>query len=186
MTFNDILMQKRAAILDHWRNSIVESYPPNTSKFLNGEKDRFNNPVGDTMRCDTEIIIDHLFSNKRFNGTHQFPQGLIKIRGVQDFSAAEAVSFIFELKKVVSEELRTDIEQFLADFLELETRIDELALVAFDAYMKSRETVHEIRIGEIKRISKMALRAGGYEDDNSNKVQKENWNGENSRKTGGY
>jgi hypothetical protein len=174
MKFNDILMQKRAAILDHWRNSIVESYPANTSKFLNGERDRFHNPVGDTMRRDTEIIIDHLLSNKRFNESHQFPQGLIKIRAVQDFSAAEAVSFIFDLKKVVREELRTDMEQFLPDFLELETRIDELALVAFDAYMKSRETIHEIKIGEIKRISRMALRASGPEDDNSNKVQKEN------------
>jgi hypothetical protein len=173
MTFNDLLMQRRAAILDHWRNSIVESYPPNTSKFLNGEKDRFHNPVGDTMRRDTEIIIDHLLNNKRFNGSHQFPQGFIKIRAVQDFSAAAAVSFIFELKKVVREELRSDMEQFLTDFLELETKIDELALVAFDAYMKSRETIYEIRVGEIKRISNMASRASRSEDDDSNKVQKE-------------
>ena len=173
MTFNDLLMEKRTAILDRWRNAILESYPPDTSKFLKSEKDRFNNPVGDIVRRDTEIIIDQLLHGKRFNGSPQFPQDLIKIRAVHDFSAAEAISFIFALKKVIKEEISNDVSQYLGDFLELETRIDELALVAFDVYMRSRETIHEIRVGEIKRRSQAALQASGFEDDNSKKVQKE-------------
>jgi hypothetical protein len=36
----------------------------------------------------------------------------------------------------------------------LETRIDRLALLAFDCYMKCREKIYEIRLGELRRRAK--------------------------------
>ena len=77
---------------------------------------------------------------------------VIRIRAVQDFSPAQAVGFIFLLKKAVREQLEKDIrEKRLSEEISLfESKIDELALLSFDIYMKCREKIYEIRVNEVK------------------------------------
>jgi hypothetical protein len=151
MKLNDILVGKKDVILKSWRDRILESYPLHTSKFLKGEKDRFHNPVGEAIRQDTEIIFDHLVFEKRFDDSNPFPQYLIKIRAVQDFPASEAMEFMLQFKSIVRGTLKDELPRCLDEYIELEARIDDLTLIAFDTYMRCRQSIHDIRVGEIKR-----------------------------------
>ena len=82
-------------------------------------------------------------------------EGLVRIRAVQDFSPAEAVAFVFLLKRAAREVLEDVSEQaqsvparVLSD---LEARIDSLALLAFETYTRCREEIFEIRVREAQR-----------------------------------
>ena len=73
--------------------------------------------------------------------------GIVRMRAVQDFTAGQAVSFVFLLRDVVRTHLGDGEEaRRLA-----ERRIDELAVVAFDLFMACREKMYEIRAEALKR-----------------------------------
>ena len=77
---------------------------------------------------------------------------IVRIRAVQDFSPAEAVGFVFLLKRVVRQELGGEIRQNRAEsqLLDFESQVDDLALKAFDLYMLCREQIYQLRAREIK------------------------------------
>jgi len=77
---------------------------------------------------------------------------IIRIRAVQEFSPAQAVSFIFLLRKVVRDELEDQVLEngMYQELLVFESRIDDLALSAFDIYMKCREKIYELKANEVK------------------------------------
>ena len=90
---------------------------------------------------------------------------IIRIRAVQDFTPSAAVSFIFGLKELIREELVDDTVgatytsplqevQNHPELFELDSRIDKIALLAFNKYMECREKVHEIRANELKKRSR--------------------------------
>jgi ferredoxin len=85
---------------------------------------------------------------------------ILKIRSVQDFSPSKAVGFIFQLKKAIEETLKGEIcrEQNIEAWRAFQSRIDALALQAFDAYMNCREKICEIRVNQAKAEKEMALR----------------------------
>jgi hypothetical protein len=78
--------------------------------------------------------------------------GVIRIRTVQDFTPSEAVAFIFELKAVIRDVMDAQIRQpeKWDDLVEFESRVDRVALLAFEKYTECREKLHEIRNNEIK------------------------------------
>lgn len=58
------------------------------------------------------------------------------------------------LKKAIQEEMKgnkIEMNGRIEEWFDLESRIDQLSLMAFDIYTTYRERVHEIRINEIKR-----------------------------------
>ena len=77
----------------------------------------------------------------------------MRIRAVQDFTPSQALSFIFPLKRIIREELCVEIaeKQLSDEMLSLESAIDNLALSAFDIYMKCREKIYDIKANEVKR-----------------------------------
>src|SRR5574341_843796 len=79
--------------------------------------------------------------------------GVVRMRAVQDFSASQAVAFVFLLKKVLREELPCgmEAEQDGGALATIEGRIDEMALLAFDLFMQCRERLYETRANEVKR-----------------------------------
>ena len=70
----------------------------------------------------------------------------MRIRAVQNFSAKEAVGFIFLLKEILQKELSAD-GPISSD---IERRIDEIALVAFDLYSQCREQISAIQVSEAR------------------------------------
>jgi hypothetical protein len=162
MMLKDLLSQKKASILKKWFHLIFETYPPDSSGFLNKEKNRFKNPVGHTIAQSIESIFDELIRGKEIDKDKVTPflDNIIRIRAVQDFSPSRAIAFIFLLKGAVKEELEREIRQhrLFEELLRFNSDIDNLALLGFNIYMECRERLYKIRINEWKRASSNLLK----------------------------
>ena len=143
-----------------WAQLIFETYPADIARFPQSEGDRFDNPVGYAISQGTRAIYDELLHGMNLERLTGSLNEVIRIRSVQDFSPSQAVGAIFLLKQAVREELAGEITEnrFCAELLDFESRIDRLALLAFDIYMKCREKVYEIRVNEVTAQREMALR----------------------------
>ncbi len=156
----ELLVNKKSSIVDNWIQLIVETYPSKTSSFLKSQKDRFSNPVGYTISSSVEKIFEEIISQRDIERIKIFLNDIIKIRAVQDFSPSQATGFIFSLKKVLRKELEQEIIEgkILTEIIDIESYIDNVALVAFDLYMDAREKLFKIRVSEIK--SQLAYNKG--------------------------
>jgi hypothetical protein len=152
MKLENLLSKKRPAILERWFQLIVETYPPETAKFLKKQKDRFANPVGAAIFEGIEGIFDQLCQGIDYSKVSPFLDKIIRIRAIQDFFPSQAVAFIFPLKQVIREELATETLENAAsaELLVLESRIDYLALVSFDIYMQCREKIYDMKFNEVR------------------------------------
>lgn len=159
MELKNLLAEKRGSILERWFHLIIQSYPPETAKFLKRKKDRFANPVGHSIITGTESIFDALVGEAGSESIPEFLDQIIKVRAIQDFTPSQAVAFMFLLKTVIREELgeSVDREPLAAELSRLDARIDQLGLMAFDVYMRSREKLYEIRVKEVKNQSAKLL-----------------------------
>jgi hypothetical protein len=65
------------------------------------------------------------------------------------------MSFIFLLKKAIRESLGNKIhETHISEGLLLfESKIDDLALLSFDVYMKCREKIYELKSNEVRSMT---------------------------------
>jgi hypothetical protein len=163
MSLTTHLAQKKSAILGRWLTTIYESYPPETAIFLRKEKDRFDNPVGYRISEGLEGLYNALVQEMEKEKVLGFLDEIIRIRALQNFTPSQALAFIFLLKNVIRQELAGEIQQenLAEEILDLESRIDGLALLGFDVYTKRREKLHEIRTGEMKsRISAFMRKSG--------------------------
>jgi hypothetical protein len=155
------MSRKRSSIVEKWFDRILDTYPEDTSRFLRKEKDPFANPVRGTIVQGIEGVYDEILKDRENPETlTAFLDKVIRIRAVQDFSPSQALAFVFSLKTVIREVLDKEIrEHRLHDPLRLlESRIDALALRAFDVYMGCREEMYELRVNEVKRMREQALR----------------------------
>lgn len=151
----DQLIASKAAILRRWLDLIFGSYPDETNRFLRREKDRFQNPVGHTLIRETEVLFDALLESEDINVCCEPIDNIVRIRAVQDFAPSQAVHFVYALKRAIRDELgKQSLDTSLVQELpEIEAKIDQMALIAFDSYMRCREKISEIRVNEIKRAS---------------------------------
>ncbi len=151
----ELLGKKQPAILRRWLDLIVQGYPDSTAKFLKAEPDRFRNPVGATLARELELLYAALLagSDREVIAEHLDP--IVRVRAVQDFSAAQAVGFVFQLKQAIREELGE--EGVGEELLAFESAIDGLALQAFDVFMGCREQIYQLRTDEIKRQTYVQL-----------------------------
>ncbi|AET66234.1 hypothetical protein Desor_0532 [Desulfosporosinus orientis DSM 765] len=156
MTLRDLLETQKSIILNRWFEAIMATYAADTSGFLKSQKDQFRNPVGHTFSEGINSIFEALIAGTELQeGMTTVLDDIIKVRAVQNFTPAQALSFIFVLKTVVREELGKDIKenQLYEEFIGFEGKIDELALYAFNIYLKYREQLFELRTAELKRMT---------------------------------
>ncbi|MFZ5448766.1 MAG: RsbRD N-terminal domain-containing protein [Thermodesulfobacteriota bacterium] len=167
MNLTTHLTEKKPAILGRWLTIVFESYPPETAIFLQKEKDRFDNPVGFRISQGMEGLYNSLIQDFDRERVLAFLDEVIRIRALQNFTPSQALAFIFLLKNVIREELADEIgkENLGGEVLELESRIDGLALLGFDVYTKRQEKLCEIRVDEIKRKISGLMRKAGIEGD---------------------
>ena len=160
MTLSTFLVQKRSAILKKWFDLIIKTYPTDAQGFLKRQKNRFANPVGHTISKEIAALYDGLFSEgDPTDKISAFLDRIIRIRAIQDFSPSAAIAFVFFLKKLIREELENESwEGDMADDLwKLEEKIDQLALLSFDIYMKCREQIYELKANEFKNMTTRLL-----------------------------
>ena len=139
--------QTQQAISERWRAAIIQTYPGLTAGFLQQEKDPFRNPVGAALREGIPCLVAELFGAMDPGKVSQALEGIVRIRAIQDFSPRQAVGFVFELRDILKDVLPASAEQLG----ELHKRIDEMALVAFEVFMRCREQVYEVRLSEARR-----------------------------------
>nr|MDA8163470.1 RsbRD N-terminal domain-containing protein [Desulfobacteraceae bacterium] len=150
MDFNTFLQDNNVVIVDRWIDRVLATYAPESKRIFKRAEDQFANPVGfhvaQRLRDFFRIFCEE---EDPAAGAAALEQ-LIRIRAVQDFTPAEAVSFIFELKGIVAEEYRKvggfDPEVWLG----FAQRVDTVALMIFDMYLANRERLYQVRIAELK------------------------------------
>lgn len=163
MKLTKLLTQKKALIAGRWLQKLFDSYPAETAIFLKKEKDRFDNPMGSRLSQGIEGLFEALLTEMETDRVLYYLDEVIQIRAVQNFTPSQALAFIFLLKNVIRRELAEEIrkENLAEELLELDSRIDGLALLGFDVYVKHRDKLNEIRINEIKnRVSGLMRRTG--------------------------
>jgi hypothetical protein len=149
----EALVAKKSAIVNEWLVQTLRTYPEQTSRFLSQEMDPFRNPVGHSLREALPALVDRLIADSDTATLSRLLDPILRIRAVQDFSAGKAVAFIFLLKRVMREALRDEVNKDTGgeSLAAMEARIDEMALLAFDVFMKCREQIYEIKTSEAKR-----------------------------------
>lgn len=160
MTFENLLLQNQSTILKRWFNLILETYPDDTAAIMRKDRNQFTNPVGSTISREIETLFKQLCEGIQIGGCQASLDSILKIRSVQDFSPSKAVGFIFLLKRAIGETLKNEIckESAMDEWMKFQSKIDELALFAFDIYMDCREKICEIRVNQAKTEKEMAFR----------------------------
>lgn len=160
MALKKFLTQNKDSILQRWFNLIADTYPTGVSDFLK-KADRFSNPVGYIVSQEINTLYEELLQAREDSDVASSSlDSIVRITAIQDFSPHEAVSFIFLLKQAMTEELGSEIEkeQCFREWLNFEARIDKLASIAFDKYMKCREKIYELRVNEVKAEREIAFK----------------------------
>lgn len=153
MNTTQIFREYKKPLTEQWIAAVFSTYPLDTSGFLRTRSDAFRNPVGEI----TTTMAGHLYD--AMAGEHVIPERVrealerfVKLRSVQDFSPSRGLGVLYVLKQLARQTLLPEFERRgnVTEYLEAESRLDTLALMAFDIYTASRETLAEQRIKEIR------------------------------------
>ncbi len=156
MNLKHHLIEKKPAILKKWFDAIAGTYPEDTAGFLKKQKAQFTNPVGYTLAEGTERLFDALLQGMIPETVSSFLDSMVRIRAIQAFSPSEALAFIFQLKKVIRQELGSEVmlQQGIAEELvAFDSAIDDLALFSFDIFMKCREKIYDLKANEARSMT---------------------------------
>ncbi len=156
MNLKEHLTEHKSAIQKKWFDGVAGTYPTETSTFLKKQKAQFTNPVGYTLSEGIEHLFDALLQGMLPDTVTRFLDGIVRLRAIQEFTPSEAVSFIFQLKKVIRQELGAEVlqqEGIAEELAAFESSIDDLALYAFDLYVKCREKIYEVKANEARRMT---------------------------------
>jgi len=152
-TFGELMRQNEDAIVQRWLEGILATYPTESAAAFTRQKNQFANPVGHGLRVATRKIFDAMLDRSDAETIHESLHEIIKVRAIQQFSAAQAVGFVFQLRQAVRTELGTAPRDasFARELARFDEQIDRMALAAFDIFVKCREQVFELRVNEVKR-----------------------------------
>ncbi len=147
MNLKNLLARKKGNIVKKWFDRVVETYPVEVQKVFRQQNDPFANPVGSTIFQSLEGLCDELAGRPDFKKVRSFLDGIVRIRAIQDFIPSQAVVFLPLLRGVLKEEIGEEVRQnrLYAEWLEVESRIDEFLLLAFDIYMECREKIFQLK-----------------------------------------
>ncbi len=163
MRLNNLLAQRKTAIIKNWFTLAVETYPLDTASFLKRQKDPFSNPVGRTISRGLEGLFNELLKEMDYEIITSFLDPIIRIRAIQNFSPSQAVSFIFLLKKAIRENTKKEVpeEQLFNELLLFESKIDQLVMIAFNLYMQCREKIYDLKANEMRNSTYKAFKRAG-------------------------
>lgn len=147
MEIYDLLSKKRDSIVDKCFDLTISTYPEQSHLFLKEKKRQFTNPVGYTIYQGIQKIIDNIIAQEPLENFTSPLEEIIRIRAVQDFTPSQAVGFIFLIKEAIYSSIYREVKY--NELTDLLSRIDSLALLAFDIFMKYREKIYDIKAREL-------------------------------------
>lgn len=157
----EMLQQREAEIAQAWEAEFLATYSPVSARLVKQQTDPHANPMGHILRRDLPLLVHQVLGGMDAEMLAEPLENLCRLRSVQDFSASQSVSFVFLLKKVIREFLvaqRVELEDLTGELLALESRIDNLALYAFDAHAACRERMYQARVNQEKKSTEQLLR----------------------------
>ena len=153
MQTSAIFKAHRDALLARWTEAVFATYPFETKGFLRTKQDPFGNPVANMTREAAAVLYDAVAGgDAEPESVKAALDRFVKLRAVQDFTPSQALGVFLLLKPFMREMLLPEMQQqgALADYLDAESRLDSLCLLAFDMYVHDREIVAQNRINETK------------------------------------
>ncbi len=158
MTLGELLRKKKDAIIQRWLDDVLASYSEDAAVLFKRQKDPFANPVGHSLRLGTRGIFEIILKGIDIEGRDdekisQHLREMIKIRAVQQFSASQAVGFVFLLKKAVRAELGKAAAdpKVASELVKFEAEVDRIALAGFEIFVECREQLSDLRVNEVKQ-----------------------------------
>lgn len=182
MNINVRLERGKEEILKKWFEFTINSYPEDTARFFRKAKNQFDNPVGSatiqSLENTLKLILtmtskldfqDYAVSKIDVNQNviENALDPIIRIRAVQNFTASQAVAFVFELKTIVKSIVKElhdpnehiDLEEL--GYTAFDHTVDIVALAAFNRFMKCRENIFLLKATEAKRRIHSAFERAG-------------------------
>jgi hypothetical protein len=153
MTFGDLLEERKDAIVERWVDAVLAAYPSDAAALFRAQQDPFANPLGHSVREGTRGIFQTILGGMDPEELRSHLDQIIRIRAVQELSPREALSFVFSLRAIVREAIPEARENdgLRKGLTELDGKIDEVALAAFELYAGMREELADLRVKEVKR-----------------------------------
>lgn len=163
MRLSSLIRDNKPAVVERWYDQILSAYPVETVRLWKKGRDQFGNPVGATFTRCLGPLLDALMDWQDPAAIAAPLDEIVKIRAVQDMAPGKALAFIPAFKKILRELFgEAIVAQGLMDELAAyDARIDNLVLMAFDIYTKSREKLYEMRVQEFKNAHHMIFRKAG-------------------------
>jgi RsbT co-antagonist protein rsbRD N-terminal domain len=161
VTLKELMIQRRPALCGRWLETLLADYGDETASNWRRERDPFANPIGHVFETGAPKLVAVVSSDGEFDATAAAAlEPIVKIRSVQDFAPSRAVSFVFMLRDAIRQEFAAELGQDAraAELAVIERRIERLALLAFDVYVRFREQVFRLRQDELKRSVASLLR----------------------------
>ena len=155
------LAAKKQEILKSWFQATVDSYPADTARFLNSQKDPFANPVGQTTYQSLDALVDALTTGAGRDVMAAALDPILRIRAVQTFTPSQATGFVFSLKQIIRQHLADNDRNAVVDMNGLDRQIDKMAMVAFDIYVACREKIYELKATESRKQFFGSLKRAG-------------------------
>lgn len=171
MKAKEILGKQRKELVSQWTEAVFSTYPFETTGFLRTKTDPFTNPVAHMTRQAANVLFDAIAGEEvDAEETKKSLERFIRLRAVQKFVPAKNLAVIYLMKPILREKILPEMLEngLIEDYLEIESRLDTLALLAFDMFVEARETLAESRIKEIRnqhaQLAEWARRLEGSPD----------------------
>jgi len=149
------IKKNKDQILKDWFRATIETYPQQSARILGKDANRFDNPVGAVTRESLEDILNLVTGEFNREKLEKALDPVIRIRAVQSFDAADAVGFVFALKKIGNDFIDP------AKSKEFDQLVDQIALAAFNRLMKCKEDIFLLKATESKRRIHRAFERAG-------------------------
>jgi hypothetical protein len=171
MDFGDLLEERRDVIEARWVDAVLSAYPADAAALFRTQQDPFANPLGHGVRAGIRGIFQVILSGMDPEELRSHLDQIIRIRAVQELTPGEALSFVFTLRSIVREVIPEAEEngRWKKGLTELDGKVDQVALAAFELYAAMREELAQLRVKEVKRqvawvLDKINQREGGPQE----------------------
>jgi hypothetical protein len=161
MALRELLVERRTALCQRWFEAVVGEYGEVTATRWRKVQDQFANPIGHALSTGLpELLAVVLAGGEPGPKALAALEGIVRIRSIHDLTPSRAVAFPYHLRRAIREELAAELANgaFSEELARIDARIEQLALLAFDAYVALREQMFRLRQEELKRSVASILR----------------------------
>lgn len=153
VSFRDLLEERKNTIVDRWVDAVLSAYPPDSATLFRQQQDPFANPLGHSVREGTRRIFQTMLEGMDPEALREHLDRIVRIRAVQELPPGQSLSFVFSLRSIIREVIpEADTGgRFRKDLSDIDEKIDQVALAAFELYAAMREELAQLRVKEVKR-----------------------------------